>query len=659
MTAINPHVPGLFDAAETDVDRIYGIDANSFEAMLLTGILDKDAAKVKIAIEQYCLSNQSNRNQSVSPLSVGKLLCRAGFTAEAVSVLRKSVRFKPDDADAWLLLSHALEVQGHLDEALHQLRKAHQCCGDNPFIINFIGVLYQKKGRAEPALKAFQRAIALAPEFAEAYHNLSIIFRERGKLKHALDCCRKALSIQPEYAEALNHAGIIRAQLGHSEEALRCYRKAIETNPGYADAHYNLGNLLRKMGHYKQALDAYKTAVQHDQSMYRAFNNMGSLYMVLGDAPAALGALESAVNLKPDFVQAWRNIATMRHFESRDRFVEGMERLVSTGHLDKDDEIHLNFALSKVYEDLKDHDRAFHFMASGNRSKRKTFAYDKKVNTRLFAAIRNVFDRTFMDRHLACGFKDPTPIFILGMPRSGTTLVEQILQAHPNVFGGGEISSLDAILSSISQAHEKGAFPGFVHELKDLDFETIGMAYVKAIRELSPLATYITDKMPQNFLFVGMIRLILPNAKIIHCVRHPMDTCLSIYKTLFTTLHPYAYDLDEIGHYYRLYSDLMHHWHQVLSKPVYEISYESLVLHPERHIRHLLSHCELDWNPRCMKFHQSNRPVLTASTMQVRRPVYSDSVSLWKKYRRQLSRLRSRLGVVCDQAGIENQDAVK
>jgi hypothetical protein len=292
---------------------------------------------------------------------------------------------------------------------------------------------------------------------------------------------------------------------------------------------------------------------------------------------------------------------------------------------------------------LKQYDTAFRYVAEGNRLKREGFSYNETASDQLFANIKKAFTGSFMQQRSRCGADDPTPIFILGMPRSGTSLVEQILASHPDVHGAGELTTLDQVITTYGKTVFKRPYPQFLSQLTDQDCKEMGNAYVKEVRKHNRHQSFITDKMPQNFLFAGVIAMILPKAKIIHCVRNPMDTCLSIFKNHFSRLHAYAYDLHELGHYYRLYQNLMGFWHQIIPDIMHDIHYEKLVRNPETQVRRLLSFCHLKWHDHCLNFHRSARPVLTASTAQVRRAFYRDSVDAWKRYAHNLEPLKQEL----------------
>jgi tetratricopeptide (TPR) repeat protein len=300
--------------------------------------------------------------------------------------------------------------------------------------------------------------------------------------------------------------------------------------------------------------------------------------------------------------------------------------------------MYLYFALGKIYEDLGEFEKAFACVREGNRIKRATYAYDIKRDNQFFANLKAVFSKQFCDRYESCGHKNNTPIFILGMPRSGTSLVEQILSSHPLVYGADELKELSQIVLASCRNFSGGEFPGCIVNYRPQDFERLGARYIESIQQYSS-KNHITDKMPHNFMYIGMIRLMLPNAKIIHCKRDPLDNCWSLFKTLFAPPHEYAYDLSELGEYYKHYQDLMEHWHLTFPGYIHDIQYENLVTDQKLQTVRLLEYCGLEWHDDCLLFYQAQRRVSTASAVQIRQPIYRSSVHLWKQYKKQLSQL--------------------
>jgi Sulfotransferase family len=307
----------------------------------------------------------------------------------------------------------------------------------------------------------------------------------------------------------------------------------------------------------------------------------------------------------------------------------------------------LLFALAKAFADLGEHERAFGWLLEGNALKRRQIGYDEAKVLGQFARIRAVFDRDLMDRSRGRGDPSSVPIFILGMPRSGTTLVEQVLASHSEVYGAGELLDFEREVARLSEADgAPPTFPELAPSLSGEQLRQLGTRYVQRVRPAAPAAVHITDKMPMNFLFVGLIHLALPNARIIHTRRDPVDTCLSCFATLFTGEHRVAYELGELGRYYRAYDRLMRHWRDMLPDGVIlEVKYEDLVTGFEPQARRIVDHCGLEFEDTCLDFHKTRRPVRTASAAQVRQPIYQSSVGRWHSYKHLLRPLLDALAI--------------
>jgi hypothetical protein len=336
-------------------------------------------------------------------------------------------------------------------------------------------------------------------------------------------------------------------------------------------------------------------------------------------------------------------------FAAGDRHLAKMEELAAKADgLSKTDRMQLDFALGKAYADLKDHKRSFRHFLAGNAGKRAQIEYDEKATLTLFDDIERTFTPELIKAKSGGGDPSTEPIFVLGMPRSGTTLVEQILASHPSVHGAGELATLNDVVLTVHGPDGKTIpYPHFVEALDASALQKIGARYLAQVRELAPARERITDKMPSNFFFVGLIHLALPNARIIHTIRDPIDTCISCFSKLFSAEQNHTYDLAELGRYYRRYDRLMAHWRNALPPGrILDVRYEDVVADLEGEARCILEHCGLPWNERCLAFHKTERPVRTASATQVRKPIYKNSVGRWRVYEEFLTPLVAELGIL-------------
>lgn len=503
------------------------------------------------------------------------------------------------------------------------------------------GLALQQRGRLVEAAQAYREAIKLKRRFAEAMTNLGNVLKDQGQWDEALDEYKRALKIYPRHAIVLNNVGHVLAHLGQDVLAVSYLRKAIQADPGYADAFVNLGNALRNSDE-ERAIAAFRKALAINPQLPEAYNNLGALLEEQGRFDEARDALLEALRLRPDFGEAHRHLANLeRHGEVTDH-IRSMQALMESAATSDHDKIHIGFGLGKACEDIGEYARAIEFFNQANRLKRHTFSYSLDSDRRYFEALMAIFDAARLAGE-SSGIEDETPIFIVGMPRSGTSLVEQILASHPRVFGAGELEYLPRALDARCAKFAGGDKIECLQRLSRLGLRRIGSDYLKQLRAHDRKARFIVDKLPHNFLHVGLIRLALPRARIVHCLRDPIDTCLSVYKNYFTGYHPYAYDQQELGGYYRLYRALMAHWQAATGDAFYTIRYEDLIADPAQQIRSLLEYCDLEWDDACLAFHRNKRRVSTASSAQVRRPIYSDSVALWRHYEGGLGELISAL----------------
>jgi tetratricopeptide (TPR) repeat protein len=371
--------------------------------------------------------------------------------------------------------------------------------------------------------------------------------------------------------------------------------------------------------------------------------NMGNVLRELGQLDDSISSYKKALSLRPDYVEAYRVLSlAQKHTELTDD-ISKYENMYLHGNLIDEKKIHLGFALGKIFEDLKDYDKSFGFLIEANYLKRKSYNYSIKNDHDRFERIKQTFSQSFFSSHRETGNQDRTPIFIVGLPRSGSSLIEQILASHPQVFGAGEVSILFDVVYDTWLGIKTKPIPEFLSDLNGDRLTMMGSEYIERIRGYSKDKAHITDKNLFNFLHVGLIKAILPNAKVIHCKRNPMDNCLSLFKNYFESnkSFKFAYNLIELGQYYNLYRDLMEHWENVLPGFMYSINYEEMVSDQENQSRKLLEFCGLPFDEACLNFFKKERSVKTISSMQVRQPIYKSSVELWRRYEKHLEPLRA------------------
>jgi tetratricopeptide (TPR) repeat protein len=468
-----------------------------------------------------------------------------------------------------------------------------------------------------------------------------------GRFAKAIALYGQMLSIKPDLPEIYNNLGHALAALGKPEAAVLAYECAVELKSDHPKALCNWGLALAEMGRSNEAEAKYREAIRIDAAFDGAYNDLGLLLKEEGRFSEAIQAFEQAIALAPRNVSYYDNLAAVRPFAAGDRYLAALESLAAdSAALSIVDQTHLHFALAKAYEGIDRPEIAFQHLLSANRLKRQQMPYDESATLGRMDRLCRLIDRDFIEARQGCGEASALPVFIIGMTRSGTTLIEQILASHPRIFAAGEVDLLDKVAGSIrGTLAGLPPFPEMMLQMSAEHFRTLGAQYVEGIARQAPGALRVTDKMTVNFLFAGLIHLALPNATIIHAVRDPRDTCVSSFSMHFTKQHEHTYDLAELGRYYRHYWTLMAHWHAVLPPGrILDVHYEELVADFEGVARRIVSHCGLAWDARCLDFHNTKRLVRTASAVQVRRPIYRDAVGRWRKYEAFLEPLLAELG---------------
>lgn len=524
----------------------------------------------------------------------GVINLRLGRRAEAEAAFQRAAALNPEDCDTQNNLANLLFEQGKL----------------------------------EAAVECYRRAIALKPDFAEALGNLGNALQELGDIDGAIEAARRAIALKPDYAGAYSSLGTALMARGDLEDAAECYRRALALAPGHVSAQNNLGNALKEMGAVEAAVESYRRALELAPNDPMTLRNLGIALDGMGAFDEAEDCYRRVLALQPGHAETYRHLSALVQFEPDRPELVAMEGLYSAEGTGPQDRCHLCFALAKAYEDIGDLGTAFARLSEGNALRKDILGYDFAEDAAFFASIR----AAAVGLRSAPAPKTPAgvvPIFILGMPRSGTTLIEQILTCHSELAGGGELPHVDRFGAALAT----GAQPPTAEAL-----HAFRAAYLERASAMAGAAPYITDKMPNNFRYIGLIRAALPEARIVHVTRDPAAVCWSNFRHYFSTTGlGYCYDLKDVVAYYRLYAELMDFWRAEFPGQVIDVDYDSLTENQEEETKTLVGRLGLDWQDACLQPQRNRRGVLTSSQRQVRQAVYRGSSASWKRYADQLA----------------------
>jgi tetratricopeptide (TPR) repeat protein len=676
---------GFLADADELTRRAIEAEPDNAEAAHMLGIIAHQSGKLSDAITHVQQAIAINPNVALYHANLGEMCRLAGRVDEAVAASRRAIALDPDNAGAHSNLGIALFDQGKFEEALSLYERAIALQDHFAQAHSNLGNALQRLKRFAEAELSYRRAIELQPGFVDAWNNLGTCLRELKRAEEAETVYRKALELSPNNPDTLDNLALAVKDLDRLDEAADLLRRAlvIEQNSDKIHLHYGtvlldqkkvdeaaaaanralalnadnhdtvnlMGRIAFERGDLDGALTSYRRALTLKPDLADAYNNMGNVLKELGQLSEAEEAYLEALRLDPTVAGVYVNLADSKKFVAGDPHLAAMEGLAARSDgLSKTDRMQIDFALGKAYADLQDHPRSFRHLHAGNAAKRATIAYDERATFALFDDIERIFAPSMIKAKTGGGDPSRLPIFVVGMPRSGTTLIEQIIASHPMVHGAGELQTLNDVILTVRGAEGSPIpYPEFVPALDAAALRQIGRNYVARLgefarQEAGTTVQHVTDKMPSNYYFLGLIHLALPHAKIIHAMRDPVDTCVSCFSKLFSAEQNHTYDLGELGRYYRRYERLMAHWRRVLpAESFLDVRYEDVVGDLESQAQRIIAYCGLPWDDRCLSFHKTERPIRTASATQVRKPIYRSAVGRWRVYEGQLEPLLTAL----------------
>ena len=613
---------------------------------------------------------------------LGQALVATERFDEAAEAFAQSVRLNPDLAPAYMALSRLERQRGNASHATAHLKEALRLVRANFFerillaprrlwirvlclakysrrspnqvaaqVQCYLGKIWEDRGKLDRATFRYQKALGADPDCVDALIAMGRVSDRKTAYDMAATHLEKALELEPDRVEALAVLGPALAWLGRIDEAVAMCERCLALAPNWAQSHCAMGRVLDLKGDSAAAVSAFEQAISIEPRQAETHYLLGAVLEALGRPNEAVEQNREALAIEPGHSQALWSLAINTKIEPGDPLFDELEQALARPGLVTSDRLNLHFAAGKMFDDIDARDQAFAYYSLANDLMDAEF--DAEENAAEITALIEAIDAGFFERTKGFGLTSELPVFIVGMPRSGTTLVEQILASHPDAFGAGELMDIGVLSERIGEPCETPE--PYSKRLAKIDESTVralAQEYLDKLRSYSPDAARISDKLPANFVRLGMIAVMFPRARVIHCVRNPLDTCLSNYFMRFSAGPSYSWDLINLGHYYNDYVRLMDHWRRVLPLPILEVRYEDLVADQKRHSQRLIDFCGLPWDERCLAFYKSKRVVRTASRRQVRQPIYTSSVERWRRYEAHLVPLID----ILKTKGAENDD---
>jgi tetratricopeptide (TPR) repeat protein len=637
-----------------------GLQPDYPEAANNLGLILLAQGKGQAAVAQFREALRLRPDAPMVHNNLGNALRLEGDKAQALACFRQAVQLGP----------HLAEVHSNLGQLLlelHQLKEAAFHCGESvrlcpnfPEGRNNLGNVLREQGKLQEAKGYYAEALRLNPDLALTYSNMGQALQEEGKLDDAVGWYQKGLQREPGSARTHCNLGSALQEQDKHAEATAAYETALRVDPGHAEAHNGLGFVRHEQGQFEEAKGYYREALRLQPDLASAHGNLGTVLGELNEFDAALVCFREALRHNPNHAGAYAQIATMLRGKLPEADLAAMRQLLAEPHLSDGKRSALHFGLAQVLDAQGVYDEAAEHLSYANALcqadwQKRGKGYDPTEHTRFVDELIAAFTPEYFERVLGFGVETERPVFIVGLPRSGTTLTEQVLASHSQVFGAGELRYVRDTFEALPQALNREATPvECVPRLDRATCDRVAQRQLDRLRALNEPAPRITDKLPDNYLYLGLIATLFPRVRLIHCRRELRDVAVSCWMTHFRQIR-WASALEHIASRFHEYQRLMEHWRRVLPVPLLEVDYEETVADLEGVARRLVAWCGLEWEPACLAFHENRRPVRTASVSQVRQPIYRRSVARWKHYENTLGTLFAQLA--CEVAEPLAQDS--
>jgi len=634
-----------FNLAEKQLSEILKKFPNDPNALRLSGVSSLEQEKPEVALIPLQKAIRVAPKFLQAHENLAQAWTQLGDLNKAEVCFKKCLELDASNFSNWKALGDVLSDQGKDEEADKAYKNAIST--DKKYLDLQKAMSQVQKGNLGEAEKIYREILSDDPNNVDALRLLALLASRTGAVDQAINMLENCTKIAPDYALAWENLAKMYRQKDDPDslqKAAFCFRKATELRPNWAEGWAGLGTMQTRSSQHEEGIESYKKSIELKANQPRVHLSLGHVYKTTGNQEACISSYNEAISFDNNFGEAYWSLANLKTYKFSGEEISSMEKKIELTEVPEREKVHFLFSLGKAFEDMGNYDESFEYYKRGNDLNRGRTTYDPKAIEALSERLKQFFTEERFHENKDFGDNSSAPIFIVGLPRSGSTLIEQILASHSKIEGTMELPNIMNIARKLGNStKDRTAYPEVIENLQGSDLNDLGKLFIDDTQFLRTGKQYFIDKMPNNFSHIGLIKLILPNAKVIDARRNPMDTCFSCFKQLFARGQAFTYDLSEIARYYVNYVNLMDHWDKVLPGYVFKVQHEDLINNQEGVTRDLIDFCEVDFESSTLEFYKTKRAVKTASSEQVRQPINTKGVNQWKNYEAHLKDLKFHL----------------
>ena len=634
-----------FNLAEKQLSEILKKFPNDPNALRLSGVSSLEQEKPEVALIPLQKAIRVAPKFLQAHENLAQAWTKLGDLNKAEVCFKKCLELDASNFSNWKALGDVLSDQGKDEEADKAYKNAIST--DKKYLDLQKAMSQVQKGNLGEAEKIYREILSDDPNNVDALRLLALLASRTGAVDQAINMLENCTKIAPDYALAWENLAKMYRQKDDPDslqKAAFCFRKATELRPNWAEGWAGLGTMQTRSSQHEEGIESYKKSIELKANQPRVHLSLGHVYKTTGNQDACISSYNEAISFDNNFGEAYWSLANLKTYKFSGEEISTMEKKVELTEVPEREKVHFLFSLGKAFEDMGNYDESFEYYKRGNDLNRGRTTYDPKAVEALSERLKQFFTEERFHENKDFGDNSNSPIFVVGLPRSGSTLIEQILASHSKIEGTMELPNIMNIARKLGNStKDRTAYPEVIESLQGSDLTDLGKSFIDETQFLRTGKQYFIDKMPNNFSHIGLIKLILPNAKVIDARRNPMDTCFSCFKQLFARGQAFTYDLSEIARYYVNYVNLMDHWDKVLPGYVFKVQHEDLINNQEGVTRDLIDFCEVDFESSTLEFYKTKRAVKTASSEQVRQPINTKGLNQWKNYESHLKDLKYHL----------------